>query len=80
MFSFLKFNAEEIRNKRGKSYKEDPTFKDVMHCIVFVIPAMTNLYDPDDEVLNKIKALQQRINGPRNVSSGFFFLLDRKFA
>ncbi|XP_022310669.2 interferon-induced protein 44-like isoform X1 [Crassostrea virginica] len=61
------FNPEEIRKKRGQSYREHPTFKDVMHCIVFVIPATTNLYDRDDEALNKIRNLQQRINGPRDV-------------
>lgn len=38
-----------------------------MHCVAFVIKATTNLNDPDDGTLKKIKALQQRINGPRNV-------------
>lgn len=36
-----------------------------MHCIVFVIKATTNMQDPDDETLKKIKAIQQRINGAR---------------
>ena len=39
-----------------------------MHCIVFVIKATTNLNDPENKALKKIKELQKKINGPRNVS------------
>nr|XP_022296599.1 interferon-induced protein 44-like isoform X2 [Crassostrea virginica] len=62
-----KFNPEEIRNKNGESYRANPSLKNEMHCIVFVINARTNLQDPDDETLKKIKALQQRINGACDV-------------
>lgn len=39
-----------------------------MHCIVYVIKATTNMHDPDNQTLKKIKAVQNRIDGPRNVS------------
>nr|XP_022308769.1 interferon-induced protein 44-like isoform X2 [Crassostrea virginica] len=62
-----KFNPVEIRNKYGESYRKDPTFKNAMHCVVFVIKATTNILEPDDETLKKMKDIQGRINGPRKV-------------
>lgn len=58
-------------NKEGDSYRPDPSLQDSIHCIAFVIKATALLNDPRDLALRKIKALQKRMNGPRNVSFVF---------
>lgn len=65
----LQFDPKEIKNKTGASFRRDPTFKNVMHCLVFVIKATTNLNDPKNKTLKKIKAIQRRVNASRNAFS-----------
>lgn len=65
----------EIKNGCGESYRSDPTFRNVMHCLVFVIKATTNLNNSQDETLNKIKAIQRKISGSRNVSPVYLLLI-----
>ncbi|XP_022309286.2 interferon-induced protein 44-like [Crassostrea virginica] len=62
-----KFDPEEIRKKQGESYRKYPSLKNAMHCLVYVIKASTNVLEPKDETLKKMKAIQRRINGPRDV-------------
>ena len=74
----LQFNAVEIKKKDKNTYRENPELRNEMHCVVFVIKATTNLNNPRDEALKKIKEVQRRISGSRNVSVVFFKQKERK--
>lgn len=58
-------------NKDEDSYRPDPSLQEAIHCVAFVIKATALLKNPRDLALRKIKALQKRMNGPRNVSLVF---------
>ena len=65
IFSF-QFKPEQINNKSGESYRKFSTLKSAMHCVVFVIKATSDI--THDDALRKIKAIQQRIDNPCNIS------------
>lgn len=51
------------RIKRIKN-SEKPEDKAVIHCILFVIKATTNMKDMENPAIKKIKAIQKKYDGP----------------
>lgn len=67
MINYFQFDSAEIRGKTGPSYNPFPSIQDAMHCIIFVIRANTHMNDWNNAALRKIKTIQGKYNGPRNV-------------
>lgn len=54
----------EIERIKVTKNNEKPDDKDVIHCILFVIKATTNMKDMENPAIKKIQEIQQRYDGP----------------